>query len=92
MGLCWPKKNMLDDSKDKLLSDYDTGIFHCILCNLEIKNKKYILHCGHHYHPKCIFDHFNGIGKTYGYPQCPICGKIHLQSFEYFNKLQKLVY
>lgn len=85
MGECWGKQN-----SDKLLSDYDKGVLHCGLCRGEIKHKMSILHCGHQFHSVCIYDHFNDIGsKNYGYPVCPVCGKIHPESVMHVKQCQK---
>ena len=89
MGLCYPKQKSND--KNRLLGDYDHGGVHCGQCHTEIKNNLYILQCGHHYHRKCILDNFKDNWKNHGYPQCPVCGKTHLQSFEHIKKLQELL-
>lgn len=83
MGICWPK--------NKLLDDYDQSVCHCNICRLPIKDKLYVLMCGHQYHAECILNFFCDCGKTYGYPYCPACGETHLESFEHIAKLKQII-
>lgn len=77
MGLCCQKSHKICDIK-------------CGICGYVIKNGEYVLDCGHHFHTTCIFDHFYDHGKNHGYPHCPICGKIHLQTLKHVQHTQGL--